>query len=754
MKSNTPVLQPGIRLKGGTYEILSLLGQGGFGEVYLARQTRVQRDVAIKVLLPHVSANESMVMRFQGEALAAGKLDHPNVLTVFDFDYEEALGVWFLALQYIPGGRTLRSVLGAPLPLGEVIHYVEAIAGALDAAHARNIVHRDVKPENVLLRVDDHSGVIRPLLTDFGLARLRTSGVHTATGLIMGTLEYMAPEQGRGKEIGPASDQYALGVMAYEMLGGRRPFVGDQMSLLLAHANETPPPLTALNPLVNAATRAAVLLALSKAPEERFTTCAEFAQALRLASGWETSSPIGSPTPLKPPSPVQKPPHAERDLELPSPRPPTTPMLPPRLAEATPVPTTAHTLAERIDGGLTPAPAEEERPLVAEQTPGTTPADDRVSLVTQLDAVDADRIRSGPTPLPRTALVEAEDLPSSLEPKKTSVALEIPPPAQESDESKRESKAAMAPRATPVPIASTATKLADAAPVEERTGSRPRVGLFARLVAATLAVLLVAGAGVALARVAPPPVPTPPAASGSFSVESDPPADVLLDGAVVGRTPLELPLVAGSSHQIILHAESYRDHVWPVQVEGGVRRQLVVTLAPLPAAELLVPSDDPEFAPLIGRTLYKDGRFNRLQEKTDRFLRSDGVATVVYLKNQAFGVRDLSYTAIARWYVAGSEAAGQPWREVVEQHRVPSNSQIWDPAFCMPAPNVDFAGTATPLRVEFLIDGTVVSVLPFTVQGGDPTAFARGKCEIAAASSPIGRMHGGRYWEGLCWSMR
>jgi serine/threonine-protein kinase len=697
------VLQPGVRLKGGTYEIVSLLGQGGFGEVYLARQARVDRDVAIKVLLPHVSANQSMVMRFQGEALAAGSLDHPNVLTVFDFDFEEALGVWFLALQYIPGGRTLRSVLGAPLPLGDAIHYIEAIAGALDAAHSRGITHRDVKPENVLLQVDDRSGVVRPLLTDFGLARLRTSGVHTATGLIMGTLAYMSPEQGRGKDIGPASDQYALGIMAYEMLGGRRPFAGDQISLLLAHANETPPSLTALNPLVNAATRAAVLLALSKAPEERFATCTEFAQALRSASGWETAPPIGTPPPSTPPP-------LAAALDLTAQRPPRG----------------------RGDAGSM-VPSSGKEPITAEESP-RAPSPVNVSPPTLVDAVEPIRVGSASgTPQPQST-------PGTAKP---ADAIEVPAPIAAS--SGAPAPPAEAEAASPTPIAPAGTKPAEATSQVDQAAPpaavRSRAGLIARLATAALAVFLLAAVvpGVrepvtaAVARVVAPPSPTASSAAGLFALESNPTADVLLDGTVVGRTPLELRLAAGTSHEITLRAATYREQVWPVQVEGGVRRPIVVALEPLSAAELLVPYTAPDLAPRVGHTLFKDFEgINRLEVATDRFLRSDGVGAIVYLENRAFGVRELTYTAVARWHVAANEAEGRPWREEVQQHKVPPTSKVWDQAFCLPGFLLDAAGSGVPLRLEFLIDGHVAAQLPFRVEGGDPGGFVRSKCEIGS----------------------
>lgn len=280
-----PILRGGTSLKRGTFVIVELVGKGGFGEVYLAHQPRMARDVAIKVLLPHLAGDKGTVRRFRTEALAAGSLTHPNVLPVFDFDLDEETGIWFLAMQYVPGGRTLRAILRQQLPVQQATSITTALAGALDAAHGRGIVHRDVKPENILLDGD------RPLLADFGIAHLAMAGL-TSTGLPLGSPLYVSPEQVSGTQPVAKSDQYSLAVVAYEMLAGRPPFVGDIHHVLYQHVEALPPPITAFDPTVSEAVQAPVLRALSKRPEDRFPSCREFGEALLRAGRPE---PHGSP---------------------------------------------------------------------------------------------------------------------------------------------------------------------------------------------------------------------------------------------------------------------------------------------------------------------------------------------------------------------------------------------------------------------------------------------------------------------------
>lgn len=269
-----PVLREGAALKRGTFVVASLIGRGGFGEVYLARQPRMDRQVAIKVLNPSVGEDQDILRRFEREALAAGSLLHPNVLPVFDFDLDEETGVWFLAMQYVPGGRTLKDHMDRALDLQETARIVAAVGSALDAAHARGIVHRDVKPANVLMDGD------RPMLTDFGIAHLGSLTGLTGAGMAVGTPAYLSPEQALGRAVGPRSDQYSLAVMAFEMLTNRLPFSGDSVSLVMQHVNTPAPPVDQFNPDVPLGARVAVSRGLSKNPDDRYESCAGFAAAL------------------------------------------------------------------------------------------------------------------------------------------------------------------------------------------------------------------------------------------------------------------------------------------------------------------------------------------------------------------------------------------------------------------------------------------------------------------------------------------
>lgn len=266
-------LQPGNTL--GSYQIVEKIGAGGMGSVYKAYQPSLGRYVAIKVLPPQTAGDPAFSERFAQEARAVGKLRHPNIVTAFDFTQQD--DVAYLVSDYIDGG-TLADQLGTPLPLDYALGILGPIAGALDYAHARGIVHRDIKPQNVLMTREG-----TPVLTDFGLAKIVGPGSGmTQAGSLMGTADYMAPELAGGAEsAGPAADQYALGIIAYQILVGRHPFPSDNpLSALMAHVNKPVPLPSQLGVVLPPGAEAALIRALAKKPEDRFARSGDFVRGL------------------------------------------------------------------------------------------------------------------------------------------------------------------------------------------------------------------------------------------------------------------------------------------------------------------------------------------------------------------------------------------------------------------------------------------------------------------------------------------
>src|SRR2546429_8964578 len=248
-----------IGKKLGHYQILSLLGAGGMGEVYLAEDTRLKRKVALKLLPAELTANQDRLRRFEQEAQAASALNHPNIITIHEIGQVDGLN--FIVTEFI-GGETLRQRMATErMNLGVVLDVATQVASALAAAHAAGIVHRDLKPENIMLRPD---GLIKVL--DFGLAKLtepRTSKmdseaatvarVDTKMGAVMGTAQYMSPEQARGLKVDARTDIFSLGVVLYEMLAGRAPFAGQTTTdVLAAILKVEPPPLNQSSPEIPA----------------------------------------------------------------------------------------------------------------------------------------------------------------------------------------------------------------------------------------------------------------------------------------------------------------------------------------------------------------------------------------------------------------------------------------------------------------------------------------------------------------------
>jgi len=269
----------------GKYEILEEIGRGGFAVVYKARDTELDRIVALKVLHPYWSADPGFVARFRLEARAVAGLRHPNIVTVYDAG--EAEGQLYIAVEYLPG-RTLRELLEAEgaLTLERALPILEQMAEALDYAHAQGVVHRDVKPGNAIVEETEYG--VRATLMDFGLVKaMEGSSVLTSQGTLLGSPEYMAPEQAdleRAAEIGPATDRYALGIVAYQMLTGRVPFPGNTAATLYAHEHKPVPPPLSLRPYLPEPVATALLKMLAKAPAERYRSTGDFTCALASAS--------------------------------------------------------------------------------------------------------------------------------------------------------------------------------------------------------------------------------------------------------------------------------------------------------------------------------------------------------------------------------------------------------------------------------------------------------------------------------------
>ncbi len=276
-------LPPGEQIAG--YQIEEPIGRGGMAVVYRALDLRLGRQVALKVLAPHLGEDEAFRQRFIRESRAAAGVDHPHIIPVFEAG--EADGVLFIAMRYVAYGdvRNLIDREGR-LSTARTALITAQVASALDAAHARGLVHRDVKPGNILLAESEANGADHAYLSDFGLSKHSlAASTLTATGQFMGTLDYVSPEQIQGHPADGRADQYALACTAVEMLSGSPPFRRDEsMALLWAQLEAPPPPLTDRRPDLPPAVDAVVLRALAKSPEDRFPTCTAFASALRAAT--------------------------------------------------------------------------------------------------------------------------------------------------------------------------------------------------------------------------------------------------------------------------------------------------------------------------------------------------------------------------------------------------------------------------------------------------------------------------------------
>ena len=292
----------------GRYELEELVGTGGMSSVYRAHDRQLERNVALKVLHERLGADDEHVSRFRHEARAVAQLSHPNVVTVID-RFEEG-GRQYIVFEYVDGENLKQLLDGTgPLPARRALEIALAVADGLAYAHEHGVVHRDVKPQNVLLSRD---GEIK--VTDFGIARsLDAESGLTLTGTVLGTSSYLSPEQASGLRVTPAADVYSLGVVLYELLAGEVPFPGgNQVVVALKHVNEPPPSLLERRPDVPARLAAAVALALQKDPERRFASMAAFAAELRACLAEVESADTERTMVVSPPPRMEPPPPATR----------------------------------------------------------------------------------------------------------------------------------------------------------------------------------------------------------------------------------------------------------------------------------------------------------------------------------------------------------------------------------------------------------------------------------------------------------
>ena len=287
-------LAPGTRVV--PYAVLTPLGAGGMGEVFRARDTRLGREVAIKILPSAFAFEPGRLRRFEQEARAVSALNHPNILTIHDLGTHE--GQPYLVCELLQG-RTLREALhGSPLPVATLVSWGRQVTAGLAAAHTKGIIHRDLKPENIFVTDDD-----RVKILDFGLAKLRRlpEGLQegealpasTESGMVLGTMGYMSPEQASGEKVDHRTDIFSFGAVLYEMATGRAAFPGHSLAALVAVVNEHPPRISSLHPEFPAPLERVIERCLAKKPEDRFPSAGELALALDAGSPGSAAAVAG-----------------------------------------------------------------------------------------------------------------------------------------------------------------------------------------------------------------------------------------------------------------------------------------------------------------------------------------------------------------------------------------------------------------------------------------------------------------------------
>ena len=280
---------PGVQV--GPYQVVEQVGRGGMATVFKAYQPALERMVAIKVLPDFLAEDPEFRERFRREAVAIAKLRHPGILTVFD--HGDFGGQLYIVTEFVEGGTFADELGGKPLDPARAIKVLETIASALDYAHERGVLHRDVKPSNILVNKEGAA-----VLGDFGLARMMSAGDRiTRLDMVVGTPEYMSPEQCAGRETGPASDQYSLGVVAFEALTGHVPYHAETPAAVMLAQMQSPLPMPrTVNPQLSTATEKALLRALAKTPADRFPGCGEFVRALA-ATSTAAATVVAAPAP-------------------------------------------------------------------------------------------------------------------------------------------------------------------------------------------------------------------------------------------------------------------------------------------------------------------------------------------------------------------------------------------------------------------------------------------------------------------------
>lgn len=374
-------MEPGARI--GKYVIESLLGEGGNGAVYAARDGVLGRPVAVKLLHPHLVYDATVAARFRQEAQAMAQLNHPNVVIVYDFvasETKEGQPHWAIVMELVEGGQTLAAILrreGALAP-ERAARLVANVAAALGYGHARGIVHRDVKPANVMVVSTPGSGEVAKL-TDFGIARVMHGERRTQAALTLGTIWYLAPEQAQSSSVDARADVYSLGVTLFEALTGRVPFPYDNVArALAAHVSEAPPPPSSVVPGIPASLDAIVLRCLAKSPSMRPANGDELRvlledalRSLEPSAGSMRPPAYGTPTP--------------------SPYAASTPGAAPHSPSARPV---ASTQAMSMVGpgvapvgASTPAPGVASPPAAATSTGGLSTSEKRIGLYIGIGAL-------------------------------------------------------------------------------------------------------------------------------------------------------------------------------------------------------------------------------------------------------------------------------------------------------------------------------------------------------------------------------